>query len=54
LRGLADGYSVPEDACGSWRALWAGLDEFEQDLHRHIHLENEVLHPAARRLAGLA
>jgi regulator of cell morphogenesis and NO signaling len=53
LRELASGYVAPADACGSWRALWSGLDEFEQDLHRHIHLENEVLHPAARRLAGI-
>jgi regulator of cell morphogenesis and NO signaling len=53
MRELAEDYAVPEGACGSWRALWAGLDEFERDLHRHIHLENEVLHPRARALAGL-
>jgi len=53
MRELSGGYVAPEGACGSWRALWSGLDEFEQDLHRHIHLENSVLHPAARRLAGI-
>jgi regulator of cell morphogenesis and NO signaling len=53
LRALSGGFVPPADACGSWRALWSGLEDFERDLHRHIHLENEVLHPAARRLAGI-
>lgn len=50
LRALADDYRVPADACGSWRALWAGLDEFERDLHMHVHLENNVLFPKVREL----
>lgn len=53
LRALANGYVVPDDACGSWRALWSGLDEFERDLHRHVHLENHLLFPLARARAGL-
>ena len=47
LRELADDYVVPEAACGSWRALWEGLETLEADLHAHIHLENNVLHPRA-------
>ena len=48
MRALANGYLAPADACGSWRALWSGLDEFELDLHRHVHLENHVLFPLVR------
>lgn len=47
LRELADDYEVPADACGSWRALWMGLEALEASLHEHIHLENNVLFPRA-------
>ncbi|MFQ5747961.1 MAG: iron-sulfur cluster repair di-iron protein [Planctomycetota bacterium] len=50
MRELAGGYQPPEDACVSCRALYSGLEEMEQDLHRHIHLENNVLHPRVRDL----
>ncbi len=42
---LTNNYTPPEDACNTFRALYASLDEFEQDLHQHIHLENNILHP---------
>lgn len=47
LRAITGGYAVPADACGSWTALWRGLEALELDLHEHIHLENNVLHPRA-------
>ena len=47
LREITHDYAVPEGACTSWRALWAGLEQLEHDLHEHIHLENNVLHPRA-------
>jgi len=47
IRALADDFVVPEEACGSWRALWLGLADLEQELHAHIHLENNVLFPRA-------
>lgn len=47
LRDLTNGYAAPEDACNSFRALYHGLAELEADLHRHIHLENNVLFPRA-------
>lgn len=50
LRELTTGYQPPADACNTWRALFAGLEELETDLHRHIHLENHVLFPAALAL----
>lgn len=47
LRELTDGYEVPEEACNTWRALWHGLAALEESLHRHIHLENNILFPRA-------
>lgn len=50
LRTLTDGFNPPEGACNTYRALFAGLAELEEELHRHIHLENAVLFPAALSL----
>ena len=50
IRELTDGYAPPSDACPAFRALYVVLEEFERDLHLHIHLENNVLFPAAQRL----
>jgi regulator of cell morphogenesis and NO signaling len=47
LRRLTAGFAVPDDACASYRTLYAALENFEQDLHQHIHLENNVLFPRA-------
>jgi len=52
LRELTHGFAPPPDACNTYRALFAGLADLETDLQRHIHLENSVLFPAARELAG--
>ncbi|MDP7030517.1 MAG: iron-sulfur cluster repair di-iron protein [Phycisphaerales bacterium] len=50
IRMLTDDYTPRDDACNTWRALWAGLEQLELDLHQHIHLENNILFP--RALAG--
>lgn len=50
LRELTNGYVAADGACNTWRALWAGLEALEADLHVHIHLENNILFP--RALAG--
>lgn len=47
---LSNGYSVPEDACNTFRVLFGKLKAFEDDLHRHIHLENNILFPKAIEL----
>jgi len=56
IHRLTDGFRPPDDACGSFRALYAGLEIFEADLHGHIHLENNILFPRAlgmeRKLGG--
>lgn len=51
LRELSNGFQPPPDACNTYRALFAGLQDLEEDLHRHIHLENAVLFPAAQALS---
>lgn len=47
---LTSNYTPPENACNTFRALYAKLEEFEQDLHQHIHLENNIVHPKAKQL----
>lgn len=52
MRRLSNGYQVPEQACGSWRALWHGLADLEANTFRHVHLENHVLFPRALALGS--
>lgn len=52
MRDLSSDYKVPEGACPSFAALYAGLEDLEKDLHRHIHLENNVLFVQAIELEG--
>lgn len=47
---LTNNYTPPAHACNTYRALFDKLEEFEQDLHEHIHLENNILHPKALKL----
>jgi regulator of cell morphogenesis and NO signaling len=47
LRAATAGYRVPDDGCASYRSLYERLERLEADTHRHIHLENNVLFPAA-------
>jgi len=44
---LASNYAPPADACNTYRVTFAMLEEFENDLHTHIHLENNILFPKA-------
>ncbi len=50
MRQLSNDYTLPEGACPSYTGLFFGLEELEKDLHRHIHLENNVLFPQAIEL----
>lgn len=45
ISNLTDGYTVPADGCNTYRVAFQMLAEFEDDLHRHIHLENNILFP---------
>lgn len=49
IHGLTNSFNPPKEACGSWRALYKGLQDFEAELMEHIHLENNVLFPRALR-----
>jgi regulator of cell morphogenesis and NO signaling len=47
LRSTSKDYTLPEDACISYRTLYQALQGFEADVHQHIHLENNILFPRA-------
>jgi regulator of cell morphogenesis and NO signaling len=47
LRRLTADYRLPAEACATWKALWHGLAALGEALHRHIHLENDILFPRA-------
>lgn len=50
IRQATSNYTLPHDACLSYSTLFAAFVEFEQDLHQHIHLENNILFPRAVRM----
>ena len=54
LREVSSNYQVPADGCISFRMLYQALEEFEKDLHQHIHLENNILFPRAVELEAAA
>lgn len=47
IAALSDNYTPPADACNTYKVAFALLQEFETDLHKHIHLENNILFPKA-------
>jgi regulator of cell morphogenesis and NO signaling len=47
IRTITGGYTPPGDACQTFRTLYDELRHLEQDLHQHIHLENNILFPRA-------
>jgi regulator of cell morphogenesis and NO signaling len=47
IRRLSRNFALPNGACPTFHAFYDGLQEFEQDLHQHIHLENNILFPRA-------
>jgi regulator of cell morphogenesis and NO signaling len=50
IRELTHGFAPPADACATYRLVFEELDSFEEDLHTHVHLENNVLFPRAVEL----
>ncbi|HPA31119.1 MAG TPA: hemerythrin domain-containing protein, partial [Bacteroidia bacterium] len=50
IRTLSNDFTLPEDACASYSLLFRLLEEFEEDLHTHVHLENNILFPKALAL----
>ncbi|MFN8258991.1 MAG: iron-sulfur cluster repair di-iron protein [Bacteroidales bacterium] len=52
IKKLSKGYILPEDACPTYRLAYKYLSEFEEDLHVHVHLENNILFPKALQLTN--
>ena len=50
IRSASDNFKPPADACTSYQAAYQDLEEFEKDLHLHVHLENNILFPRAVEL----
>ena len=50
ISALTNNYTPPKGACNTFKAFYAKLEEFEQDLHQHVHLENNILFPKALQL----
>jgi regulator of cell morphogenesis and NO signaling len=50
IRAITRNFEVPDYGCVTYRALMAGLEDLERDLHMHIHLENNILFVRAERL----
>ncbi|MBD3225197.1 MAG: iron-sulfur cluster repair di-iron protein [Caldithrix sp.] len=50
LNHLTNGYTPPEDACNTFKYVYHKLHELETDLHQHIHLENNIVFPKAKKL----
>ena len=53
IRRLSHDYTPPADACTTYRVTYKELHEFEADLHRHVHLENNILFPKALAVASV-
>lgn len=50
IRDLSGWYAIPDDVCNTFVVTYRKLKEFEDDLHKHVHLENNILFPGAARL----
>jgi regulator of cell morphogenesis and NO signaling len=50
IRQLSSGFTLPDDACPTYQAYFKNLEEFERDMHKHVHLENNILFPKAIKL----
>ena len=50
IRRLSAGFVPPPDACTTFKVTYQELQAFETDLHRHVHLENNILFPRATDL----
>lgn len=50
IAALSNNYTPPSHACNTYKAFYAKLEEFENDLHLHVHLENNILFPKAKQM----
>jgi regulator of cell morphogenesis and NO signaling len=52
IKDISMNYMVPHDACTTYQLTYKLLEEFEDDLHIHVHLENNIVYPKALCLAN--
>ncbi|MDD2542722.1 MAG: hemerythrin domain-containing protein, partial [Desulfuromonadaceae bacterium] len=50
IRHLSHEFAIPNDVCNTFMVTYQKLKEFEEDLHKHVHLENNILFPKAALL----
>jgi len=50
INEISKHYSVPGDGCNTYHVTYKLLEKFEDDLHVHVHLENNILYPKALEL----
>ena len=50
IQRLSNNFTPPKDACATYRVLFQSLEGFQDDLHKHVHLENNILFPKALEL----
>lgn len=53
INELSNHFSPPADACTTYRILYQNLEGFEQDLHKHVHLENNILFKKAESVLAI-
>jgi regulator of cell morphogenesis and NO signaling len=51
IRDLSNNYAIPGDVCNTFMLTYRMLKKFEDDLHKHVHLENNILFPKAAKLS---
>jgi len=52
IKRLTNNYTAPDNACTTFRVCLAELKEFEEDLHQHVHLENNILFPVIDKIVS--
>jgi regulator of cell morphogenesis and NO signaling len=50
LSELSNAYEAPADGCNTYKAAYSSIKSMQEDIHLHIHLENNILFPKARKL----
>jgi regulator of cell morphogenesis and NO signaling len=51
IKDISMNYALPPDACTIYKLTYKPLEQFEDDLHLHVHLENKILYPKALELS---
>jgi regulator of cell morphogenesis and NO signaling len=50
IAALTNDYTPPAGACNTYKVTFSMLQEFESNLYKHIHMENNILFPKAIKL----